>query len=272
MRNILLKIVLIQTIFMVGCVQNNEEIIEIKSDDLITMENLDDYMFRDDVQYVDLRNFDSRFRSGFIYSFEVIPFFDYLDFRAFNRSDTYEFDPSHIINENQILRLFDKDKSIFLYADGCIRSGYIKEVLSYLEYENVFVLGGFYEYEGEHLVLGDGIYRFGNTFYNTYLDESTNTTYIVYGKLDLSRKINEIRFDVIDNDNTSIRDTLIINSSTLDIELTILENYIIFDIVTINELHESLIDIDNNDYSEISGLTWEIDDGIIQVIFNLKAK
>ena len=169
-------------------------------------------------------------------------------------------------NENEILRLFDKDKSIFLYADGCIRSGYIKEVLSYLEYENVFVLGGFYEYEGEHLVLGDGIYRFGNTFYNTYLDESTNTTYIVYGKLDLSRKINEIRFDVIDNDNTSIRDTLIINSSTLDIELTILENYIVYDLVTFTELYDSLLNLEDSGYSTVSDLDSVIINNLINLI------
>ena len=205
MRKLLLKIVLIQTIFLVGCTQDIDEVIEIKNDDIITMENLDEYMFRDDVQYVDLRNFESRFLNGFIYSFESIPFFDYLDYRAFNRNDTYKFDPSHIINVDQIERFFDKDKAIFLYADGCIRSGYIKDVLAYLEYENVFILGGFFDYDGEYIVLGDGYYTFGDTFYTHYYDIENGLTYYVYGSYNLSRKIIEIRFDIIDDELISLR-------------------------------------------------------------------
>ncbi|KFZ26038.1 MAG: hypothetical protein KQ78_01752 [Candidatus Izimaplasma bacterium HR2] len=266
MKKLLLKIVLIQTIFMVGCVRNNEEIIEIKSDDLITMENLDDYMFRDDVQYVDLRNFESRFLSGFIYSFEVIPFFDYLDYRAFNRNDTYIFSPDQIINEQEMLRLFDKEKTIFLYADGCIRSGYIKDVLAYLEYDKVFVLGGFFEYDGEYKVLGDGSYNFGDTFYNSYYDENTELTYIFYGELDMSRKISEIRFDIINDDNSSIRSTYMINLISVDTELTILENYIVYDLVTFTELHNSLSNLDDSGYSSISQLDSTVIDNLLKLI------
>ena len=164
MRKILLILVLIQTIFVVGCTDKTDEILVINTDDFITMENVDEYMFREDVQYVDLRNFESRYLDGFIYSFEMIPFFDYLDNRAFIRNDSYEFKPEQLINENEFLRLFDKNKSIFLYADGCIRSGYIKDILNYLGYEKVFVLGGYFEYDGEYKVLGDGFYNFGDTF------------------------------------------------------------------------------------------------------------
>lgn len=152
--------------FLASCTPVEEGPIEILPEDIITMEELDNYMFRDDVQYVDLRNYEQSFKSGFIYSFEMIPFFDYLDYRAFDRSNTYEFEPSQIVREDELFRLFDKDKAIFLYADGCIRSGYLKDVLNYLGYERVYVLGGFGDYNGEHKVLGDGVYSIGSTFYS----------------------------------------------------------------------------------------------------------
>ena len=266
MRKILLNIVLIQTIFMVGCMRNNEDIIEIKSDDIITMENLDDYMFRDDVQYVDLRNFESRFLSGFIYSFESIPFFDYLDYRAFDRNDTYEFDPAHIINENEIYRLFDKDKTIFLYADGCIRSGYLKDVLAYLEYDMVFVLGGYFDYVGEYKVLGDGDFSIGSTFYNVYFDDTNDLTYIVYGRFDLGRKIIEIRFDILNDENSSVRDTYLMDLVPVNSELTKLEDYIVYDLVTFTELYNSLINLEESGYDDISLLSSEVIDNILNVI------
>ena len=264
MRKMLLKIVLIQTIFMVGCTQNNDDIIDIKTDDIITMENLDDYMFRDDVQYVDLRNFESGFLNGFIYSFEIIPFFDYLDYRAFNRNDSYEFNPDQIINENIIYNYFDKDKTIFLYADGCIRSGYLKDVLSYLEYDMIFVLGGFYEYDGINKVLGDGTFNFGDTFYDSYYDELNELTYFVYGKFDLSKKIIDIRFDIINNDNYSLRNSDSSNSITINNELTKLENYIVYDLVSLTELYNSLSNLDDSGYTSV----FELDSTIIDNLLN----
>ena len=266
MRKILLKIVLIQTIFMVGCTQNNDDILEIKSDDIITMENLDNYMFRDDVQYVDLRNFESGFLNGFIYSFEVIPFFDYLDYRAFNRNDSYLFNPDQIINEDIIFNLFDKNKTIFLYADGCIRSGYLKEVLAYLEYDNVFVLGGFYEYHGINKVLGDGNYQFGDTFYDSYYDEINEITYFVYGRFDLSNKIIEIRFDIINEDNSSIRNAYNTESISINNQLTELENYIVYDLVTLTELYYSLSNLEDSGYISVFVLEPTIIDNLLNVI------
>lgn len=248
MRKLMLKLVLIQTIFMVGCTQKTDEIIEIKSGDIITMQNLDDYMFRDDIQYVDLRNFESRFLNGFIYSFEVIPFFDYLDYRAFDRDDTYTFEPSQIKNVNEIERLFDKDKIIFLYADGCIRAGYIKDLLSYLEYDRVVVLGGYYEYDGIYNVLGNGRYSFGDTFYNSFIDENTGDTYYIYGRFNLSKQIIEIRFDIIDEDSTSFRTEnydLNIDYNTL---LTNLEEYIVYDLITLPDLGYALSNLNTSEY------------------------
>ncbi len=245
MKKILLIIVLIQTIFMVGCTKENTDILEIKIDDLITMENLDEYMFRDDVQFVDLRNFESRYLDGFIYSFEIIPFFDYLDNRAFIRNDNYEFEPDQLINENEFLRLFDKNKSIFLYADGCIRSAYVKDILNYLGYEKVFVLGGFFEYEGEYKVLGDGFYSFGDSFSNSYFDLETELTFYIYGTYNMDRKINDIRFDIIDKENISLRSPNYSNLFDYNLLLKDFEDFIIFDRVTFKELNSSLDNTEN---------------------------
>jgi len=262
---------LVTLFFIVGCENEIVEKVEIKVDDLIIMDNLDDYMFRDDVQYIDLRNYEARFRTGFIYSFEIIPFFDYLDYRAFDRNDSYEFNPDQILSENELERLFDRDKAIFLYADGCIRSGYLKEVLNYLGYERVYVLGGLYEYEGEYLVLGDGYYTIGSTFYNKYYDEDNSYTYYVYGSYDMGKKIIEIRFDIIDDNNISLRSPEYSLTIDYNQQLTILEDYIISDIVTINELSDGLQFLDDNRYNNILGYTWDTDEGIIELIFGLKA-
>ena len=257
--------------FIVGCENNIIEKDEIKADDLIIMDNLDEYMFRDDVQYVDLRNYESRFRTGFIYSFEIIPFFDYLDYRAFNRNDSYEFNPDQILSENELERLFDRNKAIFLYADGCIRSGYLKDVLNYMGYERVYVLGGLFEYQGEHMVFGDGYYTIGDTFYNKFFDELSGYTYYVYGSYDMGRKIIDIRFDIVDEENISLRSPEYSIFIDYNQQLTILENFIISDIVTINELFDGLNNLDDNRYNNIIGYTWETDDGIKDLISGLKA-
>ena len=255
--------------FVSGCEDKTVEVDIILADDLITMENLDDYMFRDDVQYVDLRNYEARFRAGFIYSFEIIPFFDYLDYRAFNRNDTYEFNPDQILREQELERLFDRDKAIFLYDDGCIRSGYLKDVLNYLGYERVFILGGLYEYAGEHMISGDGEYTLGDTFYGKYTDEDNDVTYIVYGEFDLGRKIVDIRFDIIDSDNISFRSPSYNLDTDFNTQLTMLEDYIVFDMVTMNELYGSLSNKGDLGYNNIIGLTWEIDVNIINLINTL---
>lgn len=258
--------------FVLGCERNEDEIIEILPEDLITMENLDEYMFRDDVQYVDLRNYEARFRTGFIYSFEIIPFFDYLDYRAFDRNDGYEFNPDQILSELELERLFDRDKAIFLYADGCIRSGYLMDVLIHMGYERIYILGGFYEYTGEHIVLGDGAYNIGDTFYNKHIDSNTNYTYYVFGNYDMGKKIIEIRFDILDEEFVSLRSPDYYPLMNYDQQLTTLEYYIISDIVTMNELYDALTNSGENSYDEIPGLTWEIDDGIIQLILGLKSQ
>ena len=241
MRKWLITTLLAVSFLIAGCENNVVTSDPILADDFINMENLDEYMFRDDVQY------------------------------AFNRNDSYDFNPDQILSEHELERLFDRDKAIFLYADGCIRSGYLKDVLNHMGYERVYVLGGFYEYHGEHTVLGDGYYSIGNTFYNKYIDEDTDYTYYVYGTFDMGRKISEIRFDILDENNVSLRFQNYSGFDDFNAELTVFENFIISDIVTMNELHYSLTNMEESGYDNIDGFTWDIEDGIIQLILGLKS-
>jgi rhodanese-related sulfurtransferase len=211
----------------------------------ITMENLDDFMFRDDVQYIDLRNYQARYSSGYIENFDIIPFFDYLDNRVFDRHDIYEFSPDQLLNENEMYRLFDQEKIIFLYADGCIRSGYIKDILDYLGYDKVFSLGGYFEYDGEYKVLGDGTFEIGNTFYKTYTETTTGNTYQLSGVYEMDKKIKTIRIDVIDQDGFSLRnnENPLFHTYVSDFEL-----YIVSEVVTFNELY-AILDENSDDIS-----------------------
>lgn len=245
-------------VFLVSCNTNNEdELVEILPDDLITMEILDDYMYRDDVQYVDLRNYNASFQTGWIDGFELIPFFDYLDYRAFDRDGVYEFNHDQIVDQRELERLFDKEKAIFLYADGCIRSGYLKDVLNYLGYERVYVLGGFYEYEGIYKMDGTGDYSIGDNYYASYTNTETNMTYVVYGTYSMSRIISDIRFDILDENGETIR---LGNPDTgIDYHrnLTILENYISLDAVTFTNLLREFENLEESRYHEIENFEWE---------------
>jgi len=268
----LLLSILFIVIMLTGCKEENrEKLIEIHPEDLITMENLDDYMFRDDVQYVDLRNYEAVFHSGFIYSFEIIPFFDYLDYRAFDREDAYEFESDQILNENLLETLFDREKAIFFYADGCIRGGYLKDILNHLGYERVYVIGGFYEYSGEYKILGDGSYTIGDTFYIYNFDEINNLHFYVFGSFDMGRKILSIRFDVLDENNISIRSPQYDLENPYDIQLYALENHVLSDGVTMNELYFSLTNTSLSEYEEVTNFNTIIFNGLVDLINELKA-
>lgn len=263
------RLFIIFTVFLVillsSCKNNNQDLVEITKDMEITMENLDDFMFRDDVQYIDLRNYQARYSSGYIENFDIIPFFDYLDNRVFDRNDAYEFSPDQLLNENEMYRLFDQDKAIFLYADGCIRSGYIKDILTHLGYERVFSLGGYFEYEGAYKVFGDGVFELGNTFYEAYEDDNL-ITYQISGVYEMDKKIKSIRIDIIDQDGYSYRNPANI---TLHTHLADFESYILGEVVTFNELY-TLLSTSPADVSiPFNNLEQNYQDGIMEVISSL---
>ncbi len=257
-------------IFLAGCdTEKQEDLTDILPEDLITMEILDNYMFRDDVQYVDLRNFDAKFQSGYIDTFELIPFFDYLDNRAFDRNDGYDFSPDQLLDSSLLEHLFVKDKAIFLYADGCIRSGYLKDALNHLGYERVYVIGGFFEYEGQYRILGSGNYSIGDTFYETYIDNSTGDTYYIYGTFDMGRKITSIRFDIVDNSGNTLRSEGYSDDVDYNSNLILLEEFIVSDTLTFNELYDSITNTANPLYSKIVGFEEEYFTEIANLIHGL---
>lgn len=258
--------------FLNSCSDSKEqEIVELRGDEIITMEVLDDYLFRDDVQYVDLRNHEQLYASGYIYSFENIPFFDYLDFRAFDRNGSYEFDVDQIINEVQLTRFFDPEKAIFLMADGCVRSGYIKDALNFLGYEKVYVIGGFYEYDGAYKVLGDGAYDVGGSFYEYYTDSTTNITYHIYGKYDIDRHPTSLRIDMIDESGVSLRSQNYDEFIDYNEQLSILESAILSYGTNFNNLYEYLTDPNDTSHRNIEGYTLGFDQGFLELVRKLTA-
>lgn len=263
-----LFMVLILFVVLSSC-QAEEKPPIIESDSIITMENLDAYLFRDDAQYIDLRNFNARYHSGYIMEFESVPFFDYLDYRVFDRSEEFKFKPDHLLDLAEVERLFDRDKVIFLYADGCIRSGYVAQMLLYLGYERVFDLGGFYEYTGDFLVLGTGDYSFGDTFYSSYTSPTSNITYLMYGTFNMGRKIVTIRFDMIDENGRTMRGENYDSEINYNEELTILENFIVSDLVTFNELEDHIQAKDRFGYDQIEGYSLGFNSDLVALIKTL---
>ena len=259
----LFSLILIVSILTSCSNEKTPKVIEI--DEEITIFNLDEYMGRDDVQYVDLRNFDAKFAAGYIDGFEIIPFFDYLDNRAFDRNHTYLFDPNQLINEGIMTSYFKQDKIIFLYADGCIRANYIRDVLLYLGYEKVFALGGYFEYKGQYNVLGDASYEIGRVFYKKITVD--NQSYLTYGRLELDQTITEIHFDIFNQDGDSIRQ----ENPSLDLSFDTLETYIIQDVLTFNDLFDQLND-QTSPYYQLDSVTINYQDGLISLIDKLQAK
>ena len=270
MKRLLYLVVPMALISLLGCVEEPvDEPLPITAETVITMENLDEYMYRDDVQYVDLRNFDAKFAAGYIDGFEQIPFFDYLDYRVFERSDTFAFEPSQIIDQYELERLFKQDKAIFLYADGCMRSEYVQAALWHLGYERVFSLGGFYEYLGEYKVLGTGDYRYGDMFYTDFLSETTHRRYFVSGELDLGKYITSIRFDIVDSDNRTLRGSYYDGLTNYNEQLTILEEFIVMHPMTMNELYDLMMTANTSGSHDIPGYELGFDDDLLALIETL---
>jgi rhodanese-related sulfurtransferase len=121
------------------------------------------YLGRDDVQYVDLRNFDDKMESGYIAGFEFIPFFDYLEGEGYlveklDGARDWVFAASDIKTGGAAVLegLFDDSKTIFLMCGSGTRAGYVMAALESLGYENVINVGGISNYTGDNKVLGDG--------------------------------------------------------------------------------------------------------------------
>ncbi len=130
----------------------------------MTMAELDGFLGRSDVQYIDLRNFDERMKAGYIEGFEAIPYFDYLKYQGIlsDANGGWVFDTGEIGAVGSMREMFNEDKTILLMCGSGTRAQYVMDALLSLGYENVINIGGYAAYleaDGEAVVLG------GESFY-----------------------------------------------------------------------------------------------------------
>lgn len=132
-------------------------------DSPITMANLDSYLGRDDVQVVDLRNFEEYFNSGYIRGAELIPFFQYLEGRMATRGTvdgkaTWDASLATVNAAFPLANFFVPGKTIVVFCASGTRAAFVKTILDKAGY-TVFNAGGFKDYAGTRKVLGDGVYK-----------------------------------------------------------------------------------------------------------------
>lgn len=128
------------------------------------MEDINDvdmYLGRDDVQYVDLRNFEDKMASGYIAGFEFIPFFNYLEYEnILVRTDkNWDFASEDVVSATKLKNFFDMDKTIFLMCGSGTRASFVMAALLDNGYTNVVNIGGIKDYTGDNKVLGDESYN-----------------------------------------------------------------------------------------------------------------
>jgi rhodanese-related sulfurtransferase len=146
----------------IGCEQTTTTTVDTQftAPETLAMADVDDYLFRADFQFVDVRNFDDQMADGWIRGFEIIPFFDYLEYmNILVRTDGWTYDGNQIKNESALRALFDEDKYIVLMCAGGTRAGFVKDALEDLGYDNVYNVGGLSAYSGDNRVFGDGEYE-----------------------------------------------------------------------------------------------------------------
>ena len=126
----------------------------------ISVDNIDDYLGRSDVQYVDLRNFDDKMAEGYVRGFEFIPLVDYIEYtNILTRDGDWVFESASLINQAALESLFDSTKTIILMDDNGFMADYVKDALESIGYKDVFSIGGYPNYQGSNNVSGDGNYR-----------------------------------------------------------------------------------------------------------------
>ncbi len=122
----------------------------------VTMDNIDEFMHRPGAKYVDFRNVGQKYTDGYIDGFEVISFFEFLEDRAIERHDGWNFRAENVIDDFMLEDIFgDKDRELFLMCQSGARSGYVKEALESIGYTNVYNVGGIQDYIGDRMIYGD---------------------------------------------------------------------------------------------------------------------
>jgi len=134
----------------------------------VNSHNLDEYMFRDDVQYVDLRNPEMILQDGYVAGFSFIPYYSVI--ASFNAKECL-YQMKTVIDEegnrypagqvggfvaqyeeSEILMksLFAKDKYIFIISQGGSEASYLIKLLLQLGYDGnlLYNVGGVSNGEG----------------------------------------------------------------------------------------------------------------------------
>lgn len=133
-------------------------------DSPLTMAQLDEYLFRDDVMVVDLRNFEDRFNSGYIAGTESLPFFQFLEGRMATRGlvdgkpTSWDVTKATVNPGFAYANYFNPAKTIILFCASGTRAAFVKSLLDAKGYKT-FNVGGFKDYKGVNMVLGDGEYQ-----------------------------------------------------------------------------------------------------------------
>lgn len=127
-------------VFMLAACTDTEE--------TINMSNIDEHLGKSDVQYVELREVSEMATAGYIEGFEIIPFHSVIiGTSLLHLPDNYQFHANHILDEEGIYALFDRDKTIFLSCRTGNRTSFMAAALEHLGYEVVNV-GGIVDYRG----------------------------------------------------------------------------------------------------------------------------
>ena len=198
------------SIALTGCTTEVEVPMELAElPEVVDMTNVDEFLGRPDVQYVDLRNFDDKMNSGYIAGFEMIPFFDYLEAtNALVRTDgDWTFADEDVVSAGALEGLFDMDKTIFLMCGSGTRAGFVKDALESIGYTKVVNVGGIGTYAGDNKVLGDGTYnlvapKVGPYTPGTYFAVDPTTQYTATIVIGVNGAIEDVVFDAMYNGTT----------------------------------------------------------------------
>lgn len=159
----------------------------------INVYNLDDYLFRDDVQYVDVRKIEMIASEGYVAGFQFIPFYSiiasfagegtlYKMQRIFDENNKIigagqvgTFKAMYEESDSIINSLFSKDKYIFIISQGGSEATYVINLLIQLGYnpELLYNVGG--------VMNSEGYPSYSSMNANSYFVEGT-------GNLDMSVK------------------------------------------------------------------------------------
>jgi rhodanese-related sulfurtransferase len=123
-------------------------------------ELIDYYAMRDDVMFVDLRNFSDTVSLGWHSDSTVIPFFEYLEAENIlvrSETDPWVFNPEDIQNEDVLRNIFDEEMNIILFCAGGTRAQYVMDALEHLGYENVWNAGAYGDYTGTNVIDPEGV-------------------------------------------------------------------------------------------------------------------